>query len=407
MRRWGFGGAVILFGHTLWGQPSIDSHGVVNATGYQNKLAPGAVFAAFGHNLGPASIVVASAPNYPDSLAGTSITFTPAGGGAPVTAKMVYTLASQVAGFLPSSVPPGDYEVRVTYNGQISPPETVTVVARSFGIATANGGGTGPAQATNGSINNGLSLVRFTSGALDFGGYHWILSPAHPNDVLVLWGTGGGADLANDAGGSSGDQTAGGNFKVLVGGRQITPLYAGATPGGLPGLWQINYKLPGDIMPDCFTPVQVSAGGELSNPVTIAISASSQAACSDPNLSEAVLTRMDAGGDLTVAAFGIYRVRETATSHSGIGSANGTYGMRTWRRARSACTPRKSRASRVHHAASFPNAVRIQYALSANSSPTSDAGHVTVFGTGPVRSAGTLVSRSGRAVRVFSGTKRR
>ena len=30
--------------------------------------------------------------------------------------------------------------------------------------------------------------------------------------------------------------------------------------------------------------------------------------------SEAVLTRMDAGGDLTVAAFGIYRVRETATS---------------------------------------------------------------------------------------------
>jgi hypothetical protein len=34
---------------------------------------------------------------------------------------------------------------------------------------------------------------------------------------------GGGADAANDTGGSLGDQAAAGNFKVIVSGRQITP----------------------------------------------------------------------------------------------------------------------------------------------------------------------------------------
>ena len=288
------------------GAPVISSGGIVNATGYQTKLAPDTVFVIFGSALGPAALAAASAPNYPASLSGTSVTFTPVNGGAAVNARIVYTVAGQVAALLPSSIAPGTYAVRVTYNGLTSSPQNVTVVARSFGIATANSAGSGTAQATIGNVNGGLSLTRFTSGSVAFNGLTWTLSPAHPGDSLVFWGTGGGADAANDSGGTSGDQTAAGNFQVIVGGRTITPAYAGAS-SGYPGLWQINFTLPSDIVPDCYASAQVSAGGELSNTVVLPIAAAGQSACSDPQLGAAALAKLDAGGTLVYGAIAVGR----------------------------------------------------------------------------------------------------
>jgi len=56
-------------------QPSIDVNNgvpsIFNVSGAQSTLAPNVVFVIYGHNLGPASIVVAPPPNYPLSLAGT------------------------------------------------------------------------------------------------------------------------------------------------------------------------------------------------------------------------------------------------------------------------------------------------------------------------------------------------
>lgn len=305
---------------TAAGAPVISSNGIVNATGYQNKLAPDTVFVIFGSAMGPASLAAATGPNYPTALAGTSVTFTPAAGGNPIDARMVYSVAGQVAGLLPSSITPGTYSVRVTYNTLASAPQSVTVVSRSFGIATANSAGSGTAQATIGNINGGVSLVRFTSGSVAFGGHNWTLSPAHPGDTLVLWGTGGGADAANDSGGTSGDQTHAGGFVVTVGGRQITPLYAGAS-SGYPGLWQINFTLPGDIAPDCFATVQVTSGGEVSNPATVPIAAGGQSACSDPQLSSAALAVLDAGGTITGGGFGISRVTLTNSYIASPGAA--------------------------------------------------------------------------------------
>src|SRR6516225_2012059 len=85
-------------------QPSIQPNGIVNASGYQALLAPDAVFTIFGSSLGPAQLQAASAPNYPPLLAGTAISFTPSSGGAPIAANIVYTLATQVAGILASSI---------------------------------------------------------------------------------------------------------------------------------------------------------------------------------------------------------------------------------------------------------------------------------------------------------------
>ncbi|MEO5926672.1 MAG: hypothetical protein ABIR70_22860 [Bryobacteraceae bacterium] len=258
--------------------PSIDTGGIVNASGYQTTLAPGTVFTIFGRNLGPAALVTTPAPNYPSELGSASITFTPTSGGAAITTKLVYASATQVAGLIPSNIGQGTFAVRVNYNGQTSLPQNITIVARSFGIATSNNAGTGPAQATIGNLNNGLSLVRATTGSTTFGGYDWTLSPAHPNDTLVLWGTGGGADPANDPGGTSGDQTAAGQFQVFVAGRPIVPFYAG-TSSGYPGLWQINFVLPADIATNCAVSLQVRAASIFSNTATLAIAPVGQTSC--------------------------------------------------------------------------------------------------------------------------------
>ncbi len=301
------------------GAPVITSGGIVNATGYQAKLAPDTVFVIFGSGMGPASLTAGSAPNYPAALGGTSVTFTPSTGGAAVAAKMVYSSGGQIAGLLPSAIAPGTYAVRVTYNGLTSAPQNVTVVARSFGIATSNSAGTGTAQATIGNVNSGISLTRFTTGSTAFSGLTWTLTPAHPGDTLVLWGTGGGADAANDSGGTSGDQTTAGGFSVVVGGRALTPQYAGAS-SGYPGLWQINFTLPSDITPGCFTSAQVSAGGELSNAVTLPIAAVGQTVCADPQLTAGTLQLLDQGGTVTIGGLAVTKELSTNTVISAAGT---------------------------------------------------------------------------------------
>jgi uncharacterized protein (TIGR03437 family) len=307
MRLWLMVSWTLTVAPILCAQPAITPNGVVNASGYQTTLAPDTVFAIFGSAIGPATIVTATAPDYPTSLGGTSITFTPAAGGAAVSAKMIYSLSGQVAGLLPSSIVPGTYAVRVTYNNQTSAPINVTVAARSFGIVSANSAGTGTAQATVGNVNGGISLTRFNGGSVNFNGLNWTLTPAHPNDTLVLWGTGGGADAANDTGGSSGDQTAAGNFIVNLSGRKITPLYAG-TSSGYPGLWQINFTVPSDIDLDCFATVQVSAGGQTGNSVTIPIAAAGQTSCSDSSMPTSIFSKLDSGGTITVGAFALGKI---------------------------------------------------------------------------------------------------
>src|SRR5262249_36767122 len=157
-----------------------------------------------------------------------SVTFAPVNGGSPVDGLIKSASASQIVGLLPSSIAPGSYAMLVTYKGLTGDPLNVAVVARSFGTATINGLGTGPAQATLANVNDSPSLVRFTTGNVDVDGVTWTLTPAHPGDTVELTGTGGGADAAADAGGTSGDQGAAGNFIVTAGGRQIVPPLAGA-----------------------------------------------------------------------------------------------------------------------------------------------------------------------------------
>ena len=93
MRLWLTLPLTLAFAGFVGAQPTITANGVLNASGYQNTLAPDTVFVIFGTAMGPATIATAAAPNYPSSLSGTSITFTPSAGGTAITPKMIYTLA--------------------------------------------------------------------------------------------------------------------------------------------------------------------------------------------------------------------------------------------------------------------------------------------------------------------------
>ncbi len=319
----------------LCAQPVLDATSVLNASGYQNQLAPDTVFVIFGKGLGPAAIVTASAPKYPAALGGTSVSFTPAAGGTAIDAKMVYSVAGQIAGLLPSSIAPGTYAVTVTYSNQTSKPQNVAVVPRSFGIATANSGGTGAAQATIGNVNGGVSLTRLTTSTLNYDGLTWPLQPAHPGDTLVLWGTGGGADPLNDTGGTSGDQTKAGDFMVNVGGTEIVPIYAGAA-SGYPGLWQINFTLPMNITPNCFAYLQVSAGGQAGNVASIPIAPPGKSSCTTPPLSQSTLSKLDVGGNIIEAQFSVGLTTEggtfptTSIAFEGVGGNVAQFSAAEW-----------------------------------------------------------------------------
>jgi uncharacterized protein (TIGR03437 family) len=287
---------------TLTGPSAPSITGIRNASGYQSTLAPGVLFQVSGLGFG----------TEPVSPAGVSVSFTPVGGGAAVDALIGSAASGLVTGQLPSSAAPGDYSVRLTSGGLASAPVTVTVAAASFGIDAVDGVGTGPAKASIDNVNGGNSLVRFTSGVWTQAGVEWTLTPAHAADTLVLTGTGGGADPANDSGGTSGDQSATGGFNVLVGGRTIAPSYAG-TLAGFPGAWQVRFTLPDDIETGCFVGVRVSANGVAGNQTTIAIAAPGESACSDAQLSPASLAILDAGGSINLGGFGVSKGTQTTS----------------------------------------------------------------------------------------------
>ena len=311
----------IAFAGQALAQPVINSGGIVNVSGNQPLLAPNVVFAVYGQNLGPASIVIASAPSYPSSLAGTSLKFTPTGGGAAIVPKLVFTESIAVAGVLPSTITPGTYAVQVTYLNQTSASQNVTVVARDFNIATANGIGTGTAQASIANVNAGYSLTRFTSSTSPPVPGTFTNTPAHSLDIISLWGTGGGADTANDTGGSSGDQTATGNFKVILGSQTITPGYAGAV-AGYPGLWVVIFTVPAGITPDCFTPLQVSSNGQLSNSAILPIAATGQTSCAG-QISTSTLSKLDSGGHIIDAVLSIGTTTSTIAGTTTVTEAVG------------------------------------------------------------------------------------
>jgi len=257
--------ALLALSTAAMAQPTIMA--VVDGAAYTNNIAQGSVFVVKGTGLSAAGHVTATAPIYPTTLNNVKISLTPVAGGGVVTPLIVYTYnlsgVNQLAAVLPSSAAIGAYDLRVENSATTSAPFRTSVVARKPGIVTASGYGAGPAQATL----DGKLILQRASNLGKIGDFD--TRSARPGERVDLWGTGVGPDVASDTGGTSGDQTAAAQIRVVVNGAEVTPAYAGRSQG-YPGLDQIVFTLPGSTALNCAVDIQVRAGGVLSNAVTIA-----------------------------------------------------------------------------------------------------------------------------------------
>ena len=306
---------------SAWAQPTLT--GVTNAANYSAGIAQGSIFVAFGTNMGPASIVQASAFPVPTTLAGTSMRFTPVAGGTFYDALIAYTLAGQIAGIVPSQTPVGNYNVTVTYNNSTSAPLRVAVVSRNFALVSLAGSGTGPAVIQNFVANAAvLPINQFTA-------------PARPGQTLILYGTGMGPIAARD------DQPPGlqdlkgpTSLRVFIGDVEIDPIYAGRSPGS-PGLDQINLTLPANVTLGCTVPLRIRVAGAFTNSTTtVSIAPEGASICTHPLYSADALRRLDARGTLTYGSFALaaqsIRVELPIIGATTIKSGSGTCPFRIW-----------------------------------------------------------------------------
>ena len=114
-----------------------------------------------------------------------------------------------------------------------------------------------------------------------------LTTPARAGEWVTLWGTGLGA--ADGAG-----------ITVEVGGIRVMPSYAGAAPG-LPGVDQINFQFPEGVPADCYVPVVVNAGGQVSNMPSVAAADGPGACHHRLGLSADTLTALDQGATVPLS----------------------------------------------------------------------------------------------------------
>jgi uncharacterized protein (TIGR03437 family) len=278
-------------------------------------IAQGSVFVVYGTG-GMASSPIQSAQTLPlpTNLNGTSITVTV--NGTTVNAYIVYAVATQVAGVLPSNTPVGTGTLTVTYNGA-SGSTPITVVASNFGILSVNETGTGPAVAThaNGSVVSSTNV-------------------ANTGEEIVIWGTGLGplaSGVSDAAAPPFGNLSA--PVTVYVGGVQVPAsglIYHGRNPSD-PGLDQINFVVPAGVS-GCYVSVAVQTGANLvSNTVTIAV-APSGTTCSDANgISLSSLAPiLSSNGTLRIGAIDLFQEQVSITISGVTGNNTESSGSATF-----------------------------------------------------------------------------
>ena len=245
------------------GTPVISVGGIANAASYAaggppNGLAQGSFFSIFGTNLGPDPYQKAGYP-LPASLGNVTVQII--AGGNTYNAYLVFVSSVQINGLIPSNVPLGNAQITVTFNGLTSAPASVLISKTSFGAFFQQVGGNNVAVAQNvaSATNYPLNLAS---------------SPAMPNQIVILWGTGLGALNGPDnvAPGNNAADMTNVPVTITVGGLPAQRLYAGRQAQSS-AVDNIYFTLPANPPLGCNIPVAVTAGGVPANTTTIAISA--------------------------------------------------------------------------------------------------------------------------------------
>lgn len=296
----------------------------MDAAGYTPGIAAGGVFVVKGSHLSPDGAFQASGYPLTTTLNGVSLALSPAAGGAGIPAYLISAYnsggTSQLAALLPSTVAPGSYNLTVTSNGVTSAAVGVTVAARKFNLFTADSTGSGAAALQVVDWNGNYHYNRFTTQTISGNA----VSPAHPGDFVVAYGTGLGAiQLPDQSPPGALDLRAQVSIQVLIGGEAVTPLYAGRSPD-YPGIDQVNFQLPADVATGCVQTIQVSVNGSLSNAANISIAPAGSDTCSPAPVSNDILSRLDQGGAFTVGNFWLTQLSPTPGQPlaGGLGNVN-------------------------------------------------------------------------------------
>jgi uncharacterized protein (TIGR03437 family) len=219
------------------------------------SVSPGELIVCFGTNLGPATAAFAQVSNgaITNSLGGVQVLFNG------VAAPLLYAQANQINAIVPyEAAGAGSVSVQVFYGGQTSSTLTVPVADTAPSIFTqgSSGYGQGAILDQNLSVNS-------------------IDNVTHPGNVIVIYATGAGQ---TNPPGVDGRIATGASFPpvdsptVTVGGIPATVLYAGAAPGLVAGVEQLNVLLPANTPSGNAVPVVISAKGVSSqSPVTVAV----------------------------------------------------------------------------------------------------------------------------------------
>jgi uncharacterized protein (TIGR03437 family) len=219
-------------------------------------ISPGEIVTLFGTGLGPANLVVNTLTNglYGTQVGGTAVTI----GG--TTAPILYASSTFVSVIVPYEINGlTSTTVSVTYQGQQSVVNTVPVAASAPGLFTLDTTGSGQALAVN-----------FPSGTLNTPS-----SPTPAGNFVILYATGEGQTTPAGADGRL--APAAPPFPIpiqpvtaTVGGLPAVVNYAGAAPGFVAGVMQVNVQIPVGVLSGA-AQVQLTIDNLLSPIVTVSV----------------------------------------------------------------------------------------------------------------------------------------
>ncbi len=202
----------------------LQSWGVLNGASLQSGgVAPGEIATLFGSALGPATVLFDGVP-----------------------APLLYNGANQINLVVPYGVQKPSTQIQVVQGGQSIAQLQVPVVDASPAIFAADGSGSGPGAI----LNQDYTLNSPTN-------------PAAKGSSIMIFATGAGA--TNPA--SLDGQIAGATLpkpllsvSVTIGGLPVQPFYAGAAPGLVAGMLQVNCIIPANGPSGLAVPIFLSIG---------------------------------------------------------------------------------------------------------------------------------------------------
>jgi uncharacterized protein (TIGR03437 family) len=224
------------------------------------SVAPREIVSIFGQNLGPATAMTATPSGTPATylpeLDGIQVSFQ-IGLGPPVFAPIIMVSSNQINAVVPAEVESvlGTNDTTVTatvWNGGVSTGAfPLTVVAEDPGTFTFGGLGQGQAAILNYNSTTAAYTINSATNAAPRG------------STIIIYATGLG-ELATPvpdgtvptAAGALADLTA----RVDINGQPAVVSYAGATPGAVAGLVQINAIVPPTVSTGAAIPITVSIG---------------------------------------------------------------------------------------------------------------------------------------------------